>query len=328
MDSALKILMEKAGMTKQQAQHEIDQLECVLVTGIPYDDIDDAYINGDITMERATELYVEYGHMYQRDAEEKVQELTMEKETGMKLSNLAEAYVNGEVSETDAVEWLQTYGGYTESESTEKAAQWSLAISHGITYGSADNGIKKALIEGYISEETAKNLLMDFGGHSEEAAEDYIQQYLFTKETGYNFSEIDEAWKEGVINDEQYVDWMMKASLYTHGSAEIAMEYLEVAEWKANVPGAERMNRTGLEKWEARESSLAAQGLGREDFAKVWDIYSTSEAEYDSVGNQVKEKAEVVMERLGKLEGYNGNQLTQLGYSVYSARKVNAYKTW
>lgn len=315
-------------MTPQRAQQQIDKWQCILSTGIAYDDIDDAYVAGDITIERAKELYMEYGHMYEHDVDEKLQELTMQRETGMRLTDLCDLYVHGDVSEEEAVYYLETYGGYSSDESTEKVLQWSLASSYGITFGSSDNGIKKALIEGYIDEETAKEIMMVYDDRTEEEAEDYTNQYLFTAATGYNWSEVNEAWEDGVITDEEYVEWQMKASIYTHGSAEIAQEYLEVAWWKSNVPGADRMNRSGLEKWEAKGSRLRAAGLDMEDFAKAWEIYSTSNAEYDENGNKVKEKAQVAMERLGQLEGYTRNQLTNLGYSIYSARKVNSYKTW
>ena len=109
---------------------------------------------------------------------------------------------------------------------------------------------------------------------------------------------------------------------------ENSRKYVEVAKWKNEVPGGESMNRTGLEKWNKNSGKLKAQGLSEEDFAKVWTIYSKADAEYDSNGNQTKEKAEVVMEEIGKLTGYTRTQLTALGYSVYSAKKVNAYKTW
>ena len=327
--TAVDALQTYAGLGELEAQHLVDEWRFqVDHDGMKLSELGEAYVNGLVTKQDAVRWLVNYGHEYKKDAEEKALQWDCEKDTGIKYSNLNDAYIHEEITEQQAQAYLVKYGGLTQAEAESKTLQWDLARDYGIRYGSEDEGIKKALIEEFIDQETAITIMEVYGGKTHEEAEDYSYQYLFTKETGYSFSEIQQALEDGVINEEQMADWYRLGSIYTHGSEEKAWEYVEVAKWKNEVPGGESMNRTGLEKWNKNSGKLKALGLSEEDFAKVWTIYSKADAEYDSNGNQTKEKAEVVMEEIGKLTGYTRTQLTVLGYSVYRAKKVNAYKTW
>lgn len=327
--TAVDALQTYAGLGELEAQHLVDEWRFqVDHYGMKLSELGEAYVNGLVTKQDAVRWLVNYGHEYKKDAEEKALQWDCEKDTGIKYSNLNDAYIHEEITEQQAQAYLVKYGGLTQAEAESKTLQWDLARDYGIQYGSEDEGIKKALIEEFIDQDTAITIMEVYGGKTHEEAEDYSYQYLFTKDTGYSFSEIQQALEDGVINEEQMADWYRLGSIYTHGSEEKAWEYVEVAKWKSEVPGGESMNRDGLEKWNKNSGKLKALGLSEEDFAKVWTIYSKADAEYDSNGNQTKEKAEVVMEKIGQLTGYTRTQLTALGYSVYSAKKVNAYKTW
>ncbi|MCI7727996.1 MAG: hypothetical protein MSH58_12845 [Clostridiales bacterium] len=327
--TAVDALQTYAGLGELEAKHLVDEWRFqVDHDGMKLSELGEAYVNGLVTKQDAVRWLVNYGHEYKKDAEEKAIQWDCEKDTGIKYSNLNDAYIHEEITEQQAQAYLMKYGGLTQAEADAKTLQWDLARDYGIQYGSEDEGIKKALIEDFIDQDTAITIMEVYGGKTHEEAVDYSYQYLFTKDTGYSFSEIQQALEDGVINEEQMADWYRLGSIYTHGSEEKAWEYVEVAKWKSEVPGGESMNRTGLEKWNKNSGKLKAQGLSEEDFAKVWTIYSKADAEYDSNGNQTKEKAEVVMEKIGQLTGYTRTQLTALGYSVYSAKKVNAYKTW
>ena len=327
--TAVDALQTYAGLGELEAQHLVDEWRFqVDHDGMKLSELDDAYVNGLVSKQDAVRWLVNYGHEYKKDVEEKALQWDCEKDTGIKYSNLNDAYIHEEITEQQAQTYLMKYGGLTQAEAESKTLQWDLARDYGIQYGSEDEGIKKALIDDFIDQDTAITIMEVYGGKTHEEAVDYSYQYLFTKDTGYSFSEIQQALEDGVINEEQMADWYRLGSIYTHGSEEKAWEYVEVAKWKNEVPGGESMNRTGLEKWNKNSRKLKALGLSEEDFAKVWTIYSKADAEYDSNGNQTKEKAEVVMEEIGKLTGYTRAQLTALGYSVYRAKKVNAYKTW
>lgn len=330
--TAVSHLQNYAGLTPIEAQHLVDEWRFELEKGIKFSDLEQAFVDGvfdDATTER---FLVNYGHEYSKDAAEKVQEWKCEKETGVKFDYLSDAYIHNEISGDQAIDYLEEYGGENRADAEMKVAQWSLAIDYGIIYSSTDADIKKALIEGRISDETAMAIMISSGGKSPEEAEDYVNQYHFTEETGYGFSEIEEAYADGVIDYDEMVDWFAKASINTHGSIETAREYADVAVWKAEVPGAEKMNRTGLAKWVSKgEYYLTRVGLGKEDFAYAWALYSAAEAQYDSLGNQTKEKAQVFFEQLYALYGsgvYTKDEVKAIARSIYSSSTINKYAPW
>lgn len=327
-EQAVSYLVKFAGIGELEAMHLKDDWDLQRKYGLKISEVGDAYVSGQITREKATDYYMRFGHYTGQEVKSKLLELDFEKETNIPYSRMNDAYLHNEITERQAKDYLMQYGGLSQTEAESKVLQWDLAKDYGIKYGSGDEGIKSALMEEYIDQETAITIMETYGGKTHEQAEDYSYQYLFTKDTGYNFSKIQDAYKDGVIDEETMAYWYRVGSIYTHGSEEKAWEYAEVAKWQAEVPGGESMNRTGLDKWEQHKGKLQAQGLGETDFAKVYGLYSKAEAEYDANGNQAKEKAQVFMQQLGKLQGYTSAQLTALGYAVYSAKKVNAYKTW
>ena len=324
-------LIQYAGMGQIDAQHLIDEWRFEKNEGIKFSELQQAYVDGKYDDKAAKGFLINYGHEYSKDAAEKVQQWKCEKETGVSYSYLSDAYIHGEISDKQAISYLQKYGGESQTEAETKVAQWSIAIDYGIKYSSTDAGIKKALIEGYISDETAKALMITYGDKTPEEAEDYVNQYHFTEETGYGFSEIEEAYADKVITYDEMVEWYKEGSIYTHGSEEIAREYADVAVWKAEVPGASTMNRDGLEKWTKYGKYMSAAGLGREDFAKAWSIYSAASSEYDIYGNKTKEKAQVFFERLYALYEsgvYSFNEMKAMAKTVYSNKYINKYAPW
>ena len=91
------------------------------------------------------------------------------------------------------------------------------------------------------------------------------------------------------------------------------------------------MNRDGLEKWTKYGKYMSAAGLGREDFAKAWSIYSAASSEYDIYGNKTKEKAQVFFERLYALYEsgvYSFNEMKAMAKTVYSNKYINKYAPW
>ena len=329
--TAIRALQKYAGMSQMAAAHEVDEWSSLVVTGIAYDDISAEFIKGNITAYRAEEMLIKYGHLYARDAAEKVKEWQMEKDTGLSYSKLNDAYIHGDVTEYQAIDYLMQYGQLSREEAEAKILDWQAARDYGVTLGSTTEGIKKALIEGFISPETARTIMMVYDGKTAEEAEDYVNQYRFTAETGYSFSEIDKAYADGVISKAEMEMWYRDASLYTHGSTEIAKEYAEVADWKAYVPYGESMNRDGLEKWEKYGYNVTKVGLGKSDFARAWGLYNASESQYDSKGNKTKEKAQVFFEKLYELHQqgvYSLKEINGIAYAVYSSSYVRKYKVW
>lgn len=330
-DTALDYLQKFAGLTKIESQHLIDEWKFEKATGFKWSALKDEYVKGTFDDKTTQGYLINYGHEYSKDAAEKVQQWKCEKETGVSYSYLSDAYIHGEITDKQAISYLQKYGGESQTEAETKVAQWSIAIDYGIKYSSTDAGIKKALIEGYISDETAKALMITYGDKTPEEAEDYVNQYHFTEETGYAWSEIEEAYADGIITYDEMVNWFMEASLYTHGSAEIAEEYARVAEWKKNITDADSINRTALEKWDKKGDYMQRAGLNEVDFADAWSLYSESYSQYDANGNKVKEKAQVFFEKLFNLmrQGvYTEDEIDAIARTVYSKSYVNKYAMW
>jgi hypothetical protein len=329
--TALAALQDFAGLTKIEAQHLIDEWKFEKETGVRWADLKAEYVAGTFDKQKVQGYLINYGHEYSKDAAEKVLEWTCEKDTGVAFSDLCDAFIHGELTAEQTLKYLEKYGGETPADAAAKVAQWSLAPEFGIKYSSTDAGIKKALIEGYISDETAKAIMVTYGGKSWEEAEDYVNQYHFTEETGYSWSEIEEAYADGVIDYEEMVEWFTIASLDSHGSEEVAREYAEVAQWKKDIEGAEKVNRTALDKWNTKGDYMTRAGLDKVDFTDAWYLYSTSYSQYDAYGNKTKEKAQVFFEKLFALyqQGiYSEKEIDAIARTVYSKSYVNKYAMW
>ena len=127
------------------------------------------------------------------------------------------------------------------------------------------------------------------------------------------------------------VEWFTIASLDSHGSEEVAREYAEVAQWKKDIEGAEKINRTALDKWNTKGDYITRAGLDKVDFTDAWYLYSTSYSQYDAYGNKTKEKAQVFFEKLFALyqQGiYSEKEIDAIARTVYSKSYVNKYAMW
>lgn len=329
-ETSIKTLQKYGGMGELEARRTVEQWTLLITRGFAYEDIGEQFVRGNITERDAATLYKEYGMMTERDAKEKVQQLKLEKDHGIRYSYLGDAYIYGEITEQQAIDWQMKYGGLSREEAEAKITSWDMKREYGVETGSTTNGIKAYLVNGIISEETAYDWLIA-DGNSPEKAEDYVYQYLFTKETGYSFGDIGEAYADGVITFSEMVEWYKNGSIYTHGSEEVAEEYAEVERWKATIPGAEAMNRDGLEKFEKYGKYMTRAGLDEADFAAAWAIYSEAEAQYDSQGNKVKEKAEVFFDDLYELVmmgAYSREEANAIARTMYTSKYINRYKKW
>ena len=69
---AINMLDKYTDMTDDEITAIVNEWSSVVVTGIKYDDIDDEFMEGNITASRAIEMYVRYGSMTKEKATEKV----------------------------------------------------------------------------------------------------------------------------------------------------------------------------------------------------------------------------------------------------------------
>ena len=77
---AINMLDKYTDMTDDEITATVNKWSCVVVTGIKYDDIDDEFMEGNITASRAIEMYARYGSMTKEKATEKVTVLEFVKE--------------------------------------------------------------------------------------------------------------------------------------------------------------------------------------------------------------------------------------------------------
>ena len=103
---------------------EVDELvtkwSAEVETGISYDDIKQAYLEGEVTASEAAEMRVKYGGEDVEDAEATVLKWQAEKETGVAYEEIAETYLEGGITAAEAVEMWQKYGGLSWEDANEK----------------------------------------------------------------------------------------------------------------------------------------------------------------------------------------------------------------
>ena len=335
---AVSYLMEFAGLGELEAKHLKDEWDLQRLYGLKVSEIGDAYVSGQITREQANDYYIRFGHDYPQDVKKKLLELDFEKDTGISFSRMNDAYIHEEITEQQAQAYLVKYGGLTQAEAEAKTLQWDLLKDAGFTLGSSDTGLKKAVIEDEITPDLAKEYMVVYDGRTEEEADNYVNQYLFTKETLYDWKDdsgfsngVMEALADGIISEEEAVEWYQKAGRYTYGSETVSREYVEVTKWRIEVPGAEKFNRTSLKKWNDYGDNMTKAGMTKEDFADAWDLYQSVSSQYDSEGNKVKEKAEVFFDALYELykEGvYSFREIEAISKTLYSKTYIKKYRTW
>ena len=91
---AINMLDKYTDMDSDEITATVNKWSCVVVTGIKYDDIDDEFMEGNITASRAIEMYVRYGSMTKEKATEKVTVLEFVKKNP-ECEGISYAAVNG-----------------------------------------------------------------------------------------------------------------------------------------------------------------------------------------------------------------------------------------
>ena len=91
---AINMLDKYTDMDSEEITATVNKWSCVVVTGIKYDDIDDEFMEGNITASRAIEMYARYGSMTKEKATEKVAVLDFVKKYP-ECEGISYAAVNG-----------------------------------------------------------------------------------------------------------------------------------------------------------------------------------------------------------------------------------------
>ena len=178
-EEAAKRLIEY-GILKRDvdAKEQVEKWTSEVVTGIKFDDIDEAYVTGDITRERAQEMLQTYGSMTQEEARAKVQMWTMEVDTGIRYSDLDDAFLYGEITEQQAVQMYMKYGGKSQEDAV--LAGRKLAFHKDFGYTMERVNIQADYADGGYTHDQMKRILLDYGySKTEDSAESTVTRWDF-----------------------------------------------------------------------------------------------------------------------------------------------------
>lgn len=134
----------------------------------------------------------EFAGMSKADAEAAVLEWTCKIVTGVEYSDIKTAYLDGDVNAVKAKQMLMRYGGLTSEEADKRVQDYKFEEQYGFTYSRSN--VQDEYIRGSISEATAKTMLTQYGGKTDEEAERSIQAFNFLRSyPEYDAEDITEA---------------------------------------------------------------------------------------------------------------------------------------
>lgn len=134
----------------------------------------------------------EFAGMSKADAEATALEWTCKIVTGVEYSDIKTAYLDGDVNAVKAKQMLMRYGGLTSEEADKRIQNYKFEEQYGFTYSRSN--VQDEYIRGSISEATAKTMLMQYGGKTDEEAERSIQAFNFLRSyPEYDAEDITEA---------------------------------------------------------------------------------------------------------------------------------------
>ena len=217
-EAAIRMLVKEGGMSQRDAEAKVREWSSFVSSPekLQYEDIQDAYIAGEITAARAAEMRMLYGGKSKSEAQEEVQKWACEKETGIAYSNLQEAWLDGEISDAEAVEYQMKYGGQTKVNAEKTLQKWRYVKDTGGDY----NDVKQGFLEGTISEQDAIDARVTYGGQTKIDAQKEIRKWTCEKETGIDYDDMKDAWLDGEISDAEAMEYQMKYGGQTKYEAE------------------------------------------------------------------------------------------------------------
>jgi hypothetical protein len=134
----------------------------------------------------------EFTGMSKADAEATALEWTCKIVTGVEYSDIKTAYLDGDVNAVKAKQMLMRYGGLTSEEADKRIQNYKFEEQYGFTYSRSN--VQDEYIRGSISEATAKTMLTQYGGKTDEEAERSIQAFNFLRSyPEYDAEDITEA---------------------------------------------------------------------------------------------------------------------------------------
>ena len=231
-DDPKKITKQQAiDMLKMHTDMKDDDINALVtkwtakvVTGIDYDDIDTAYLDGTIKKSRAIEMLMMYGGLSKEEAEKKVLSWDAEKDTGVAYSDMKQAYIDGEITSKQAIDMRVKYGGDKHEDAEKTVLQWQAERDTGIAY----DDMKQAFLDGDITAKQAVEMRITYGGHERDSAEATVRGWQAEKDTGVAYDDVKQAFVDADITYDQAVSMRVKYGGYERETAEKT-----VLEWQA-----------------------------------------------------------------------------------------------
>ena len=310
-EAAIRMLVKEAGMSQRDAEAKVREWSSYVSSPeqLQYEDIQDAFIAGEITAARAAEMRMLYGGKSKPDAQAEVQKWSCEKDTGIAYSDLKDAWLDGEISDSEAVEYQVLYGGKTKVKAEEALQQWRFAKDTGGDY----SDVKEAFMEGALSVDDAIAARVDYGGKTRTDAQKEVRKWSCEKETGIDYDDMHDLYLSGELSAERAAQLRQTYGGQTKEDAE-----KEIRKWSCE-------KETGLAYDDLRDLYLSGEvsgsraaelrvrygGKAKEDAEKEvlhWQCEKDTGIRYDDIrdayaGGQIS--AEKVQQMLQKYGGYS-----------------------
>lgn len=177
-ETATEMLVQYGGMLQRKAEQLVEQWTSEVVTGIKYEDIDEAYVAGDISKDKAQAMLIQYGGRAPEDAAARVQQWTAEVETGIRYSEIGDMFYYGEISQNEATQMYEKYGGKTEDEALDSVMK--VAFKRDFGYEMERIDIQTDYANGGYTHDQMKQILMDYRySKTEKSAESTVTRWDF-----------------------------------------------------------------------------------------------------------------------------------------------------
>ena len=139
-------LEDYASMSEYDAKLDISKLTCKKETGIAYENLQQAFIDKQITEEQAVEYRAKYGLYDKSDAEKEVRQWACERETGYAYDDLPRYLASEDITKQQAIEYRMEYGGQDLEDATVQVTKWMGEIETGIPYNKVEDYYRDGLV--------------------------------------------------------------------------------------------------------------------------------------------------------------------------------------
>ena len=223
-EAAIRMLVKEAGMSQRDAEAKVREWSSFVSSPekLQFEEIQDAFIAGEITAARAAEMRMLYGGKSKPDAQAEVLKWSCEKETGIAFNDLQDAWLDGEISDAEAVDYQMKYGGKSKSDAQAELLKWSCEKETGIAF----KDLKDAWLNMEISDAQAVEYQVKYGGKTKVKAEDELQKWRYAKDTGDNYGDLKQGFLEGSISEQDAID-----ARVTYGGQTKTNAQQEIRKW-------------------------------------------------------------------------------------------------